>query len=126
MADDLAGLAERLECGAPAPDAPEQAYSIAHSLHGAGTMYGFPTVSEVGASLERLSDALRSGRLKPTGDITHLIGDCAEALRNLAEPRQTDPARDEILSDLAWKCDCAVRDAADRAPHAEANSPPPA
>jgi CheY-like chemotaxis protein len=43
----------------------EEAQRIAHSIHGAGAMFGFPTVSAAGGAIERLSESALSSTATP-------------------------------------------------------------
>jgi len=73
-------------------------------------MYGFPAVSEMGASLEELVDALRSGRRSPTAPVVDLVEACAAALRNAVQDNHLDDSAAAEISELAWRCECALRD----------------
>jgi chemotaxis protein histidine kinase CheA len=120
MADDLAAFADSLRDNPEEPDSPEDIYAIAHSLHGAGTMYGFPWVSEFGGSLEKVVEALRSGNLEPCAELAELMDSCSAALVAAAECKSAaDPAADR-LSQLAWRCE---RTAHDGPPAGEQSSP---
>ena len=108
MAADLAALAKALATGAPSAGTLQKLYVIAHSLHGAGTMYGFPCVSELGASLEGLINAVRSGQLAPAPEVSDLVDSCAAALREVACPGRANKALAATVSETAWKCECAL------------------
>lgn len=110
MATDLESIANAIRSNPGGLDASDRAYRIAHSLHGAGSLYGYPCVSELGAALERLTDTLRANRLPPTDAVVPLLLDCAAALRGVTGPNRTDPAVIAKLSELAWKCECLLRE----------------
>lgn len=123
MADSLAASAKALRATPPSPDAPEQVYHVAHSLHGAGTMYGFPCISEMGACLEDLVKAVMSGRRALTQDVIDLIECCAAALRDVAASDDVDEAAAARISEVAWKCECALHDAAGADPPPSQTTP---
>lgn len=126
MADDLAECAEALRSTPFPPEASQKAYSIAHSLHGAGTMYGFPQVTEMGASLEKMLKALAAGRLAPTPAVIELVDSCANALRGLAEADCDEETSTAAISRLAWKCECTIHESDTRIGGSAEVSPPPA
>ncbi len=88
--------------------ASEKIRVIAHSLHGAGTMYGFNCVSELGASMTALLDALQARRIQLTAGIIDLFRAAAELLREIARPGPMPASVTDAISGLAWKYECAV------------------
>jgi len=112
MAGELAALAGDFRRTPVPPQTADAVYAIAHSLHGAGTMYGFPAVSEMGAALEELAGLLRSSPPGLGQSVSKLIESCAGALRRIAAaPGPKDNAIVSVISDLAWQCECTVRQA---------------
>lgn len=115
MAEELEQLSRDM---APAnteglsPAVSERIRTIAHSLHGAGTMYGFNCVSELGAGMTALLDALRAHRAQLTAGIIDLFRSAAALLREIARPGPTPSSVTDAVSGLAWKCECAIRGAA--------------
>lgn len=55
----LRQLLERLVAGDKS--APEELRRLAHSIHGSGAMFGFPTISECGGTIEELAEKLMIG-----------------------------------------------------------------
>jgi len=106
MSEDLASFADRLGAGSTQPDEFDKAYAIAHSLHGAGALYGYRCVSDLGASLEKLVRALAAHQLGPTARAAELIRSCAGALRVVAGPQPAAESVTDKISELAWDCEC--------------------
>lgn len=119
MSAKLAAFAASIRTGSACADDHEDACTIAHSLLGSGTLYGYPCVSELGASLEKMVEALQGGRVRRTPAVANLIESCSAALfllANLAVPDEPARAR---ARDLAWECECVLHAAA-----APASDPP--
>jgi two-component system, chemotaxis family, sensor kinase CheA len=112
MSEQLAGDVATLQAEPDSADAMDDIYRIAHSLHGAGTMYGFPAVSELGASLEKLAGELQAGRLSAATPILDLIRSAAGALEHAVHADAAIRDAHAQLSELAWECECAARDTA--------------
>ena len=108
MALELDGFAKALRAGSPHRETLDKAYSIAHSLHGAGEPYGHPCLSELGAALEKVIAALRSGDLAAAEPVIGLFDSSAAALRDLSADA-APKAVCERVRDLAWNCQCALR-----------------
>jgi len=125
MANELADCAKDFRAAPVPPEASRKAYNIAHSLHGAGTMYGFPQVSEMGASLEKMVKALGSGRLAPGAAVVELVDACAKALRDLVDLKCDDEESAAAISRLTWKCECAVHESDTTDDAASEQVPPP-
>ncbi len=112
MAADLEELCRDMVPGFLSPATSQKIRPIAHSLHGAGTMYGFNCVSELGASMGGVLDALQSHRIQLSAATIDLFRSAAAVLREIARPGPTPAAVTDSVSALAWKCECAVRGAA--------------
>ena len=125
MSANLAAFAETVRTTAPGSECCKEACCIAHSLHGSGKLYGYPCVSELGASLEKVTKALAAGQIPPTPALASLIASCSAALSELADGSVSDETARSAIRDLAWECECslhATRNTAD-APDPEATSP---
>lgn len=109
MSPELEACAESLRSGSCSCEVLDTAYSIAHSLHGAGEPYGYPCLSAMGAGLENVIAALRAGTLAATEQVAALIDSGAAALKDLADGRSEDGAIRQRISDLAWRCESALR-----------------
>ena len=108
MSQELEACAESLRSGSCSCEVLDTAYSIAHSLHGAGEPYGYPCLSEMGAGLENVIAALRAGTLAATEQVAALIDSGAAALKDLAEGRSEDGAIRQRISGLAWRCESTL------------------
>lgn len=116
---NLAAFASSLRAGSARADDHEKAYTIAHSLLGGGTLYGYPCVSELGSSLKKVIKALQERRLAAAPAIASLIESCSAALLdlvNLAVPGEAARAK---IRDRAWECECVLH-----AAPAPASDPP--
>jgi chemotaxis protein histidine kinase CheA len=122
MSANLAAFSGTLRLQSPDADCCQEAYSIAHSLHGSGKLYGYPCVSELGASLEKVTAALRDRHLPATPALASLVGSCSAALSALCDGHAADEAARAGIRDLAWECECVLHaspaDAAAAAPDA--------
>jgi chemotaxis protein histidine kinase CheA len=116
MSANLATFAETLRTTTPNSECCQEAYCIAHSLHGSGKLYGYPCVSELGASLEKLTKALQDCRTPPTPALASLIASCSTALSGLADATVPDETARATIRDLAWECECALHATPDAAP----------
>ena len=108
MGTELAAFAQSLRSGTPDAAAVRGAYDIAHRLHGAGTPYGYPAVTEMGASLERIIEAVKDGALAVSPALSDLIEACAAALRDLNAPDRAGQDCAARFSRLAWQCECVL------------------
>jgi two-component system, OmpR family, response regulator len=70
---------------------------IAHSIHGAGAMFGFPTLSTSGETIARIAAGLASKRGQSAGDAASLLQrllECSERLAHeVASASQTGPEK---------------------------------
>ncbi|MFO7897439.1 MAG: Hpt domain-containing protein [Planctomycetota bacterium] len=112
MGAELAAAVGELRSESANGGAVDQIYQVAHSLHGAGTMYGFPSVSDVGASLEDIARAVRSGDLSLARDLLDLIQRCADTLQEASGPACVTRELQNKLRELAWACQCTLHDTA--------------
>ena len=119
MAGELSGFAAALRSNGMTAEVTEKAYRIAHSLHGAGTLYGYPCVSELGSALEKLVAGIHRGEVRASAGVAELVDSCAAALREAAGPDRGSEAVAARLTRLAWLCECAAHGDA-------ANTQPPA
>jgi len=108
MAVGLGRFAGAVRAGAPSPDSCEEAYGIAHSLHGSGELYGYPCVSELGGVLEKLVDAVRQGYAEPTAALASLFDACSAALLALCERNAPNEEARSRLRDLTWESECVL------------------
>ncbi|MFH1732148.1 MAG: Hpt domain-containing protein [Planctomycetota bacterium] len=108
MSADLAAFAGSLRAGSARADDHEKVYEIAHSLHGSGKLYGYPCVSELGASLENVVEALQERRLAGAPALASLIESCSAALLDLANLAVPDDAARAKIRDRAWECECVL------------------
>jgi chemotaxis protein histidine kinase CheA len=111
MGSELAGYVAGLQPHTHPIDQMDSIYRIAHSLHGAGSMYGFPKISELGASLERVALAVKSGRISLNDSTLALIRKVAQALQEPLGQPETVCDADCALTHLAWECECLLRPA---------------
>lgn len=81
------------------------AHNVAHRLHGAAAPYGYPCLSELGAELEQMVSALRTGTVKPTPAVAKLIAIAAETMVKIEDEK----AYIDKIELLAWKCECLRR-----------------
>ena len=109
MASGLAEALDTLRSRPASAEASEKAYHIAHRLHGAGSMYGFPCVSELGWALEELFIAVRSRRLAITPAVLETLEACTAALGKIGDG--LDDALASDMSEAAWRCQCLLHDA---------------
>ena len=110
MADDLAAFAQSLKSGSLDDTAFDRAYGIAHSLHGAGALYGYPCLSDLGAALEKLVNYLRCGKVPTSHMAAGLFESCSTALRDVASATTVHGPVIDRIAELAWKCECALRE----------------
>jgi len=122
MSANLAAFAERMRTAAPDSECCKEAYCIAHSLHGSGKLYGYPCVSELGASLEKVTKALGDCQIAPTPAVASLIASCSAALSELADGSTPDETARATIRDLAWESECALHATRDTADDPEAAS----
>ena len=108
MAGSLAAFANVIREGCPTASQHQEAFAIAHSLHGSGKLYGFPSISELGASLEKVTDALRENRLPAGPTVASLLDSCAEALHRLSADGEPKEPLETRIRDLAWECECVL------------------
>ena len=105
---NLAAFASSIRAGSARADDHEDAYQIAHDLLGTGTFYGYPCVSELGASLKNVIKALQEGRLAGAPALASLIESCSTALLDLANLAVPDDAACAKIRDRAWECECVL------------------
>ncbi len=108
MAVGLGRFAQAVRSGAPSPDSCEEAHGIAHSLHGSGKLYGYPCVSELGAALEKLVNAVRQGYADPTAALASLFDACSAALLALCEEDASNEDARSRVRDLTWESECVL------------------
>lgn len=118
MSANLAAFGETVRATTPDAECCKEAYCIAHSLHGSGKLYGFPCVSELGASLEKLTKALGNCEISATPALASLIASCSAALSELAAGSSPDNDARAAVRNLAWECECALHATPDTAPSA--------
>jgi len=116
---NLAAFAASLRAGSACADDHDKAYQIAHSLHGTGKLYGFPCVSDLGASLKKVIQALQERRLAGALALASLIESCSAALLDLVNLAVPDEAARAKVRDRAWECECVLH----AAPAPASNSP---
>jgi len=109
MAGDLSALANALRTGQRDHQTLKPARTAAHRMHGAGSMYGHPCVSQLGAALEQLLPAIEAGQIAVTDAASTLLDDCADALRHFDHAEHRGAATPQAISRLAWQCECAAR-----------------
>jgi|GEM_PF-3395754 len=110
MADDLGAFARSLESGPLDTKELDRAYGIAHSLHGAGALYGYPCLSELGAAMEKLVNSLRTSDARASRKAAALFESCSAALRDITNATTAHGPVTDRISDLAWQCECALRE----------------
>ena len=116
MAANLATFAQAVRTTTPDSECCKEAYCIAHSLHGSGKLYGYPCVSELGASLEKVTKALGDRQISPTPALGSLIASCSAGLSELAAGSAPDTTARAIIRNLAWECECALHATPETAP----------
>jgi chemotaxis protein histidine kinase CheA len=123
MASNLDGCADELRASAGEPVAAAQkAYVIAHSLHGAGALYGFPSVTELGASLEKMLRAVQEGTFAAPAEAADLLAASATALRAVADSDAANNGAAAKVRSVAWECECALHDDRPQAPEQDATA----
>jgi two-component system chemotaxis sensor kinase CheA len=87
--EQMEGALLNLERDSTNKDILNQIFRCAHSIKGGSASLGFTEVSLFTHSLETLLDNLRNGHVIADGEITALLLECADHVRNLLEAART-------------------------------------
>lgn len=108
----------KLDVGAPEPELINTIFRVAHSIKGGSATFGFSEIASLTHSLETLLDALRSGTMPVTPEISDLLLKSVDVLRAMLRAVQaTQPIDAQRVADLQFDLEVVI---------ARKNAPPAA